>query len=90
MKKGILLLSIIILILFLSVFIYFFCNRYSLTQAFLIKPLNRFETKEKIVALTFDDGPHARWTPLLLDLLKKYSVRATFFVVGEKVEKTEK
>lgn len=42
--------------------------------------------KEKIVALTFDDGPSAKVTPKLLDLLDKYDVKATFFVVGDFVE----
>ena len=35
-------------------------------------------------ALTFDDGPDPIYTPLLLDLLAKHAVKATFFVVGEK------
>ncbi|QZA33398.1 polysaccharide deacetylase family protein [Hydrogenibacillus sp. N12] len=35
------------------------------------------------VYLTFDDGPHPVYTPRLLDLLKRYDARATFFVVGE-------
>jgi peptidoglycan/xylan/chitin deacetylase (PgdA/CDA1 family) len=35
------------------------------------------------VALTFDDGPHAGLTPLVLDTLKRYGVRATFFVIGK-------
>lgn len=34
------------------------------------------------VALTFDDGPHPRWTPLVLDALDKHAARATFFVLG--------
>ena len=34
------------------------------------------------VALTFDDGPSARWTPRILDVLRRYGVPATFFVVG--------
>jgi cellulose synthase/poly-beta-1,6-N-acetylglucosamine synthase-like glycosyltransferase/spore germination protein YaaH/peptidoglycan/xylan/chitin deacetylase (PgdA/CDA1 family) len=38
------------------------------------------------VALTFDDGPDARWTPLILDTLKKYHTPATFFVIGENAE----
>ncbi|HZU81938.1 MAG TPA: polysaccharide deacetylase family protein [Polyangiaceae bacterium] len=38
------------------------------------------------VALTFDDGPHPRWTPRVLDLLRERGVTATFFVVGRKVE----
>lgn len=37
------------------------------------------------VALTFDDGPDPASTPALLDLLKARGVRATFFVVGERV-----
>jgi peptidoglycan/xylan/chitin deacetylase (PgdA/CDA1 family) len=38
------------------------------------------------VALTFDDGPHPRWTPRILEILARRGVRATFFVVGRKVE----
>jgi len=34
------------------------------------------------VALTFDDGPDPRWTPAVLDLLRRYRVTATFCVVG--------
>jgi peptidoglycan-N-acetylglucosamine deacetylase len=41
----------------------------------------------KGIALTFDDGPHPVYTPQLLDLLKRYEIKATFFVVGSKVEK---
>ena len=37
-------------------------------------------------ALTFDDGPDAHYTPLLLDLLKRYDAKATFFVVGSHAE----
>ncbi len=36
-----------------------------------------------LVALTFDDGPDAVWTPRILDLLKQQNVPATFFVIGE-------
>lgn len=42
---------------------------------------------EKIIALTFDDGPHRKYTPEILDVLAKYDARATFFVVGENAEK---
>jgi cellulose synthase/poly-beta-1,6-N-acetylglucosamine synthase-like glycosyltransferase/peptidoglycan/xylan/chitin deacetylase (PgdA/CDA1 family) len=40
-------------------------------------------TTEKIVALSFDDGPDPRWTPQILDVLKQKNVPAVFFVVGE-------
>ena len=39
------------------------------------------------VALTFDDGPHAEGTPALLDLLGESGTRATFFLIGEQVER---
>lgn len=35
------------------------------------------------VALTFDDGPNPAWTPQLLELLARYNVKATFFLVGK-------
>ena len=38
-----------------------------------------------VVALTFDDGPHPDYTPQLLDMLRDYNVKATFFVVGKAV-----
>ena len=40
----------------------------------------------KKIALTFDDGPNAEWTPKILDILKKYDVKATFLMIGENAE----
>lgn len=40
------------------------------------------------IAITFDDGPNASWTPVLLDGLKERNVRATFFLIGVNIEKT--
>lgn len=42
--------------------------------------------KEKIIALTFDDGPSI-FTPAILRILDKYNVKATFFVIGKHVER---
>ena len=42
--------------------------------------------KDKIIALTFDDGPNAEFTPQFLDLLKKHRAKATFFCVGKQIE----
>ncbi|OPB00923.1 hypothetical protein BFW87_00495 [Pseudomonas fluorescens] len=40
---------------------------------------------KKYIALTFDDGPQAPATPALLDVLKKYDAKATFFVLGSAI-----
>ena len=41
---------------------------------------------QKRIALTFDDGPHPRQTREILDVLDKYGVKATFFVIGVNVQ----
>ena len=41
------------------------------------------------VALTFDDGPNARYTEVLLDGLKERGIRASFFLVGQCIEGNE-
>jgi peptidoglycan-N-acetylglucosamine deacetylase len=42
---------------------------------------------EKVIALTFDDGPDPENTPRILELLKQYDAKATFFLTGKKVER---
>lgn len=46
----------------------------------------RVETNRSWVALTFDDGPHPQFTPMVLDLLNEYEAKGTFFVLGKSVE----
>ena len=43
-------------------------------------------TKEKSLFLSFDDGPHETATPFVLDQLKKYNAKATFFCLGKNVK----
>ena len=45
------------------------------------------DTNEKVVALTYDDGPNPPYTNQLLDLFERHQVKATFFVVGKIIEK---
>ena len=45
------------------------------------------DPSERSVYLTFDDGPIPESTPFLLETLRHYGVKATFFVVGENVQK---
>ncbi|HSU80675.1 MAG TPA: polysaccharide deacetylase family protein [Candidatus Angelobacter sp.] len=42
-------------------------------------------TQQKYIALTFDDGPNITYTPEILDVLKDYNAKATFFLIGEKM-----
>ena len=56
-------------------------------RPFLGKLLWRKSSSEKVIYITFDDGPVPEVTPLVLDLLDEYNIKATFFCVGENVEK---
>ncbi|MGW2190377.1 polysaccharide deacetylase family protein, partial [Streptomyces sp. NPDC001719] len=40
---------------------------------------------DKTLSLTFDGGPDPRWTPKILDVLKKYNIKATFFMIGAEI-----
>jgi peptidoglycan-N-acetylglucosamine deacetylase len=43
----------------------------------------RVQTQRPVVALTFDDGPDPRFTPAVLDLLRRHGAQATFFLIGQ-------
>ena len=45
-----------------------------------------FQTDQNEIWLTIDDGPHPENTPRILELLKRFEARATFFVIGERVK----
>jgi peptidoglycan/xylan/chitin deacetylase (PgdA/CDA1 family) len=47
------------------------------------------DTTEKIIALSFDDGPNAEYTPQVLALLANYEATATFFVIGKHIHGNE-
>lgn len=56
-------------------------------RKFSKKIIKRIPSKEKVVALTFDDGPDPRYTLQLLNVLKKNNVKCTFFVLAESAQK---
>ena len=68
-----------------------------LSQGFVVYPALRsncdwfgpvikyFRTDRREIWLTIDDGPHPESTPRILELLRKFDARATFFVIGERV-----
>ena len=51
------------------------------------KNVVRLNTDQKVVALTYDDGPHPPYTERLLDVLAKHNVKATFFLIGNRIER---
>ena len=63
----------------------FYCS-YSIKAGVYIKSLCRKETGEKVVALTFDDGPHQEQTPKILEILATYGMEAAFFCIGANIE----
>jgi peptidoglycan/xylan/chitin deacetylase (PgdA/CDA1 family) len=48
------------------------------------RPLT-YRMPARTLALTFDDGPDPRWTPQVLDVLRRHRVHGTFFVIGSRV-----
>lgn len=69
---------------------------YSVIESFYLtgddlKNYQAYEEKknQKLVALTFDDGPSPETTPQALDILAKYNAKATFFMIGENVAGNE-
>ncbi|WP_042478764.1 polysaccharide deacetylase family protein [Bacillus ndiopicus] len=60
---------------------------YSVISTAIYKKMAFVQTDcDEGVALTFDDGPHPIYTPQLLDLLKEFDIKATFFVVGKNAQ----
>jgi len=51
-----------------------------------VKVINNVKTDHPMAALTFDDGPDDKYTPRILDILKKEDVKGTFFVVGQQAK----
>jgi len=63
---------------------YLFCSPSS--QVFGYFPY-RVRTQQRVIAMTFDDGPNEPYTSQLLDVLRKHRVAATFFLVGRCLER---
>jgi len=82
-KKTILILALVIILAGagMVLFTLFF------DQAVIVRKdtLFHISSNEKVVVLTFDDGPSPIWTPQILDVLKDAHVKATFFMLGKHV-----
>ena len=76
---------------FLCIFL-LLCHFYTTTENSLNQTAGRTSVSKveaPRVALTFDDGPNARYTPLLLEGLRKRNIHATFFLLGENILKNK-
>lgn len=82
--KGFIYPIFVITILFLLVFLP--CKSLAIPY-FEDRLISKVTTKEKVLAITFDDGPHPTYTPEILDILDKYKVKATFFMIGSQMDK---
>jgi len=63
------------------------CGVAFLSMGWFVPVFSRGSKRSKIVALSFDDGPHPETTPRLLTILETHKVKAAFFVTGSKAEK---
>jgi peptidoglycan-N-acetylglucosamine deacetylase len=61
----------------------------SIQSNFFLPVHCRKNTTEKLVALSFDDGPHHEFTPQILSALAQYKASATFFVIGKNIQGNE-
>jgi peptidoglycan/xylan/chitin deacetylase (PgdA/CDA1 family) len=81
--------AIVIIIVLLLVSGFLIYASASIQSGVYVKAFCRMPSDEKIIALTFDDGPDPVLTPQLLDVLAKYNVPAVFFCIGEKIPGNE-
>lgn len=82
-KITLITIAILVALVFLYVLVALFFDQAVLMRSGTFYHLN---TKEKVVALTFDDGPSPIWTPRILEALKKSGIKATFFMLGKHVQ----
>lgn len=81
-KKLLIRLGITLVVLFALYVAYM----YSIFLPKFDEAFRRVKTEEKVVALTYDDGPHSPYTEEILDILDKHDVKATFFMLGMNIE----
>ena len=78
--------ALLVALLLLSAFVTFKYSK-STTHHLFGEIVDRVETTDKVVALTFDDGPTRAFTQQILEILEDEEITATFFLVGSALEK---
>jgi chitin deacetylase len=85
--KKLLIRFLIFLVIFIVISLLLFQVSKSRTFQFFGEIVPRVETSQKVIALTFDDGPSSQKTDEILQILREENVRATFYVTGAEIEK---
>ena len=80
------LVSVVIIV---SVMAYFFYASYSIRACIYMRVFCCKKTEEKIIAITFDDGPDPIQTPKVLKVLREKHIPACFFCIGNKIKGNE-
>ena len=77
---------LIVLAIFIGILAYgsFYIGSNFYLKTYCYAPKNNNE-----ISITFDDGPNSIVTPKLLDILKEYDIKATFFCIGNKIQGNE-
>lgn len=78
-----------ILAIVLSITVFMVWASASIRSGVYVRAFCREKIDRKVVYLTFDDGPHPPETERVLDVLREYGARATFFLIGSKVSGNE-
>ena len=78
--------GLIIIVILAGVLAFLVWASADISSGIYVRALCRKKTEEKVVALTFDYGPDGDSTERVLDVLGKYGVHATFFLIGKKAE----
>lgn len=79
-------LYVVSILFFLSIEFY---GAYFVHSGFHINTINSVNTNEKVIAITFDDGPMPHRTEKVLDVLNKFNAKATFFCIGKSITGNE-
>ncbi len=85
-RRGALALAVTIALLLAIAIAAFFVSR-ALCFQLIGRPICHVETRDRLVALSFDDGPTPEGVTIILDALRRYDAHATFFLIGGEVEK---
>lgn len=76
----------IVYIIIICILVFFIWASADVGSGVYLKSYCQKKTDERMVAITFDDGPEPGVTEQVLDVLKAYHVKATFFLIGNKAE----